>query len=85
MNQSHMELQRLFRLLGEAALKIEQEAYAAGWKDCRNAMIKAVYAVSDAPPSLPNAAYRYDSEAPAAHEVVRAPYLAEAPVPAPTT
>ena len=42
MNQSHTELQRLFRLMAETALKLEQDAYAAGWKDCRNAMIKAV-------------------------------------------
>jgi len=71
MSQSHVELQRLLRLLSEATLKIEQDAYAAGWKDCRNAMIKAVYGISDIPPSLPNAAYRYESDTAAAQETVR--------------
>jgi hypothetical protein len=72
MTQSHMEVQRLLRLLSEAAIKIEQDAYAAGWKDCRNAMIKAVYGTSEIPPSLPNAAYRYGSDAAAAQETGRA-------------
>lgn len=85
MNQSHIELQRLFRLLAEAALKIEQDAYTAGWKDCRNAMIKTLYSVSDVPPSLPNAAYRYDSDSPAAQETVRASIMGDAPLPAPAS
>jgi len=68
MNQSHAELQRLFRLLAETTLKLEQDAYAAGWKDCRNAMMKVVYAISEVPPSLPSAAYRYESDSLAAHE-----------------
>jgi hypothetical protein len=85
MNQSHIELQRLFRLLAETALKIEQDAYAAGWKDCRNAMIKTVYSVSDVPPSLPNGAYRYDSDSPAAQETVRTSYLSDTPLPAPAS
>lgn len=37
-----MELQRLLRLLADAATKAEQEAYAAGWRDCRIAMLKAL-------------------------------------------
>ena len=71
MNQAHGELQRLFRLLGETALKLEQDAYAAGWKDCRNAMIKAASSVSDVPPLLPNAAFRYESDSSAAREDLR--------------
>jgi hypothetical protein len=71
MNQFHAELQRLFRLLAETALKLEQDAYAAGWKDCRTAMIKAVYAINDVPPSSPNAPYRYESDSSAAHENIR--------------
>lgn len=71
MNQSHSELQRLFRLLAETTLKLEQDAYTAGWKDCRNAMIKAVYAISDVPPSLPTIVYRYESDSPASHENIR--------------
>jgi hypothetical protein len=70
-NQAHAELQRLFRLLGETAVKLEQDAYAAGWKDCRNAMIKAVYAVNEVPAALPNAPYRYDAESTAAHDTIR--------------
>jgi len=71
MSQSHVELQRLLRLVSEATLKIEQDAYAAGWKDCRNAMIKAVYGITDIPPSPPNTAYRYESDTAAAQETVR--------------
>ncbi len=77
MSQSHVELQRLLRLLAEASLKIEQDAYATGWKDCRNAMIKAVYGITDIPPSLPNAAYRYESDMAAAHETGRASNASE--------
>lgn len=73
MDQSHGELQRLFRLLAETALKLEQDAYTAGWRDCRNAMIKAMQSTSDVPPSLPNTAYRYEAELLAARENLRFP------------
>jgi len=46
---ANAELQRLLRLLTETASKAEQEAYAAGWRDCRAAMLKALSAVSDRP------------------------------------
>ena len=71
MNQAHAELQRLFKVLAETAIKLEQDAYAAGWKDCRNAMIKAVYAISDVPPTSPITPYRYESDSSAAHDNIR--------------
>lgn len=46
---ANAELQRLLRLLTETAGKAEQEAYAAGWRDCRAAMLKALSAVGDRP------------------------------------
>lgn len=49
MSPSNAELQRLLRLLGETATKAEQEAYAAGWRDCRAALLKAVSSVGDKP------------------------------------
>jgi hypothetical protein len=67
MSQANMELQRLLRLLSEEAHKVEHDAYAAGWRDCRNTIIKAINAISDVPPPPSNAVYRYDSESPAAH------------------
>ncbi|HEY1504855.1 MAG TPA: hypothetical protein VGF92_11190 [Stellaceae bacterium] len=47
MNQANVELQRLLRLLADAAHKIEQDAYISGWHDCRATMIKALNAVPD--------------------------------------
>lgn len=45
MNQANMELQRLLRLMSDAAHKIEKDAYISGWHDCRESMIKALNAV----------------------------------------
>jgi hypothetical protein len=49
MSPSNAELQRLLRLLSETATKAEEEAYAAGWRDCRAAIVSAVSAIGDAP------------------------------------
>ena len=49
MSPSNLELQRLLRLLTDTATKAEQEAYAAGWRDCRAAMLKALSAIADEP------------------------------------
>lgn len=49
MSPSNAELQRLLRLLSETATKAEEEAYAAGWRDCRAAIVNAVSALGDAP------------------------------------
>jgi hypothetical protein len=49
MGPANAELQRLLRLLTETAGKAEQEAYAAGWRDCRAAMLKALSAITDRP------------------------------------
>lgn len=57
MNQANMELQRLLRLLAEAAHKIEQDSYISGWHDCRTAMIKALNAVPDTEGPSPNAGH----------------------------
>jgi hypothetical protein len=46
---ANAELQRLLRLLTETAGKAEQEAYAAGWRDCRAAMLKALSTIGDRP------------------------------------
>ena len=46
---ANAELQRLLRLLTDTATKAEQEAYAAGWRDCRAAMLKALSAITDRP------------------------------------
>ena len=48
-NEASNELQRLLRLLTETAVKAESEAYAAGWRDCRAAMMKALAGVGDEP------------------------------------
>jgi hypothetical protein len=49
MSPSNSELQRLLRLLAETATKAEQEAYAAGWRECRTAILNALAAVGDEP------------------------------------
>jgi len=46
---ANAELQRLLRLLTDTATKAEQEAYAAGWRDCRAAMLKALSSIGDRP------------------------------------
>jgi len=51
MSPANAELQRLLRLLTDTAGKAEQEAYAAGRRDCRAAMLKALSAVNDRPQS----------------------------------
>ncbi|HEY1503498.1 MAG TPA: hypothetical protein VGF92_04310 [Stellaceae bacterium] len=48
-SEASNELQRLLRLLTETAVKAETEAYAAGWRDCRAAMVKALSAVGEEP------------------------------------
>jgi hypothetical protein len=57
MSPSNVELQRLLRLLADTATKAEQEAYAAGWRDCHGAMLKALGAVGDVPQAASNALY----------------------------
>ena len=46
---ANAELQRLLRLLTDTATKAEQEAYAAGGRDCRAAMLKALSSITDRP------------------------------------
>jgi len=46
---ANAELQRLLRLLSDTATKAEQEAYTAGWRDCRAAMLKAMSTITDRP------------------------------------
>lgn len=53
MSASSAELKRLLVLLATAATKAEQDAYAAGWRDCHAAMVKAMFAITDAP-ALPD-------------------------------
>ena len=53
MSQSSVELQRLLHLLMDTATKAEEEAYAAGWRDCHAALLKAVATVTDAPAAAP--------------------------------
>jgi hypothetical protein len=48
-SEASNELQRLLRMLTETATKAENEAYAAGWRDCRAAMMKALSGVGDEP------------------------------------
>lgn len=57
MSPSNGELQRLLRLLADTATKAEQEAYAAGWRDCRAAMLQALGAIADEPQAASNALY----------------------------
>lgn len=57
MSPSNVELQRLLRLLADTATKAEQEAYAAGWRDCRAAMLQAIGAVADEPHAASNGIY----------------------------
>ena len=48
-SEASNELQRLLRALTETAAKAESEAYAAGWRDCRAALMKALSDVGDEP------------------------------------
>jgi hypothetical protein len=48
-SEASNELQRLLRALTETAAKAESEAYAAGWRDCRAALMKALSGVGDEP------------------------------------
>jgi hypothetical protein len=48
-SEASNELQRLLRMLTETATKAESEAYTAGWRDCRAAMMKALSGVADEP------------------------------------
>ncbi|HEX3974015.1 MAG TPA: hypothetical protein VHX19_21960 [Stellaceae bacterium] len=48
-SEASNELQRLLRMLTETATKAESEAYAAGWRDCRAALMKALSGVGDEP------------------------------------
>lgn len=48
-SEASNELQRLLRLLTETATKAESEAYAAGWRDCRAAMMRALGDIGDEP------------------------------------
>ena len=49
MSPSNSELQRLLRLIGETAAKGEKDAYAAGWRDCRAAILNAISSVPQQP------------------------------------
>jgi hypothetical protein len=51
-SEASNELQRLLRMLTETATKAEQEAYAAGWRDCRAALMKALSGVGDEPQTM---------------------------------
>ena len=51
-SEASNELQRLLRMLTETATKAEQEAYAAGWRDCRAALMKALSGVSEEPQTV---------------------------------
>ena len=57
MSPSNVELQRLLRLLADTATKAEQEAYAAGWRDCRAAMLKALGDFAAEPHAASNGIY----------------------------
>ncbi|HWE72415.1 MAG TPA: hypothetical protein VG328_04590 [Stellaceae bacterium] len=48
-SEAGIELQRLLRMLTETATKAESEAYAAGWRDCRAALMKALSGVGEEP------------------------------------
>ena len=48
-SEASTELQRLLRMLTETATKAESEAYAAGWRDCRAALMKALSGVGEEP------------------------------------
>jgi hypothetical protein len=49
MSPSNTELKRLLGLLAETATKAEHEAYTAGWRDCRAAMLRAMAVIGDEP------------------------------------
>lgn len=49
MSPANAELQRLLHLLSETATRAEEEAYAAGWRDCRAAIVNAMSAIGEAP------------------------------------
>jgi hypothetical protein len=48
-SEASSELQRLLRMLTETTIRAETEAYAAGWRDCRAALMKALAGVGDEP------------------------------------